>query len=506
MYPDRKKHQGIPGRLPSGRALPETRDTLERMLRDAGIALNRAQLDLLWRFHSFVRAHNEACDLTRLRSFPDFVVKHYIDCLVVPSLVRLPSPLLDIGTGAGFPGIPLKIAVPDCVIILAEGRSKKAEFLRMALKELGLEGISVFGRGILPGRLDRSVGGVITRALESASETLLRVTDILEPGGSVILMKGPHGSMEIPEALGRCEGAFRLRSDIPYTLAGTSNRRRLIVFEKISPPQRVGATHRVAPTSCSGEVAITSAVNQSFKEWKTLRSGRGLKKTGLALVAGRKIISEAALLRPGMVRAWIGAPRLEPPPASIPDGIPRYTLSAELFRELDVHGTGYPLLLVSIPEFRPLETSALREGIVLLLPFQDPANVGAAIRSAAAFGVHSVVLLREAANPFHSKSIRSGGASVFLTDFYEGPSIRELEGALPIPIVALSPEGTDISEYTFPERFALLPGVEGPGLPEGLRPDDRVKIPMEQHVESLNAAAAVAIALFELQRRKRLGK
>ena len=486
----------MPGASKRGRALSETRDTLGLMLCEAGIALSRTQIDLLWRFHTLVRSHNEEYDLTRLRSFHDFVVKHYIDCLLVPSFFRLPSPLLDIGTGAGFPGIPLKIAVPECEVILAEGRSKRVEFLRMVLETLGLERISVFGRGILPGRLGRKVGGVITRALESASETLTRVSDILEPGGSVILMKGPNGNEEIPGALERCGGEFRLHSDIPYTIAGTHNRRRLIVFKKISPPKTKNSA-----SARTGECEITSASNPSFKEWKTLLTGRGIRKTGLALIAGRKIITEAMRLRPGMVRAWIGAPRLESPPDSLPNGTTRYSLSAELFRELDTYGTGYPLLLVCVPEFHPLEESGPGEGIVLLMPFQDPVNVGTAIRSAAAFGVRSVVLLSEAANPFHPKSIRSGGTAVFMTDFYEGPSIRELEGALPLPIVALSAKGTDISAFTFPERFALLPGVEGPGLPEGLRPDFTVRIPMAPHVESLNAAAAVAIALFEWRRR-----
>ncbi len=73
------------------------------MLGDAGIVLDGDGLGRLWRFHGLIRSHNDDNDLTRLRSFRDFVVKHYIDCLVVPSLIRLPSPLLDIGTGAGFP-------------------------------------------------------------------------------------------------------------------------------------------------------------------------------------------------------------------------------------------------------------------------------------------------------------------------------------------------------------------------------------------------------------------
>jgi 16S rRNA (guanine(527)-N(7))-methyltransferase RsmG len=470
--------------------LPETRETLDSMLRGAGLKLDAGQIDRLWRFHTLIRNHDEPLDLTRLRTFRDFVVKHYMDCLLVPTLTRLPSPLLDIGTGAGFPGIPLKIAVPGCEIILAESRTKRVEFLRMAVETLGLEGISIFGKGILPGRLGMTVGGVITRALESASQTLARVADILDQGGLVILMKGPRGGEEIPEALERYGGDFRLKSDIPYLIPGTRNHRRLIVFEKVSP-------RKVQPDSPHADaIAITSQSNPAFREWKSLLGGRGIRKAGLALVSGRKIIEEVIQLRPEMIRAWIRSPRQEEPPASFPEGIPTHVLSAELFRELDVHGTGYPLLLVGIEDFTPLSEGAPEEDVVLLIPFQDPANVGAAIRSAAAFGIRSVVLLREAAHPFHPKSIRAGGTAVFLTRYFEGPSIESVGVEMSLPVVALSPDGADIRSFRFPRRFALLPGREGPGLPEGMTPYAAVRIPMEPDIESLNAAASVAVALF----------
>jgi tRNA G18 (ribose-2'-O)-methylase SpoU len=75
----------------------------------------------------------------------------------------------------------------------------------------------------------------------------------------------------------------------------------------------------------------------------------------------------------------------------------------------------------------------------------------------------------------------------------EGPSIQDLPANL--PLIALSTEGRDIATFTFPDRFALLPGVEGPGLPKRLRPHS-LAIPIEGGVESLNAAAATAIVLY----------
>ncbi|MHB9028858.1 MAG: TrmH family RNA methyltransferase, partial [Candidatus Latescibacterota bacterium] len=404
---------------------------------------------------------------------------------------------LDIGTGAGFPGIPLKIAAPELELILSESRSKRNEFLRIAIGHIGLHGIEVLGRGILPGRPEKKVAGVISRAVESSAETLGRVRDLLDAGGLVILMKGPGGEDEIAEALRLYGNLFRLRNSIPYTLPGTTHHRKLIVFEKIVPAESASKS----PEKHEG-TEITSSANPSYKEWRSLLSGRGIRKTGHALVSGAKTIGEIFRLKPEIILAGIDFPHAAEPPLNLPPDTPRFRLSRELFNELDVHGTGYPLLLVRVPPLRAFDVPALPKGAVPFIAFQDPANVGAVIRSAAAFNVRTIVLLRESANPYHPKSIRAAGTALFLVEFMEGPSIQDIESA-GIPIVALSGEGSDIRRFVFPKRFALLPGMEGPGLPGELPLAAKVSIPIAPDVESLNAAAAVSIALYEWRRREK---
>ena len=104
-------------------------DTLNALLQRAGIALNQRQLESLWRFHNLLRRRNAELNLTRIFSFESIVVKHYVDCLCVGDRVSLPSPLLDVGTGPGFPGVPLKIRYPDLHVILAEPRPERVAFL-----------------------------------------------------------------------------------------------------------------------------------------------------------------------------------------------------------------------------------------------------------------------------------------------------------------------------------------------------------------------------------------
>ncbi len=121
--------------------------------------------------------------------------------------------------------------------------------------------------------------------------------------------------------------------------------------------------------------------------------------------------------------------------------------------------------------------------------------MGAVIRSAAAFGVSRVILLQEAAHPFLPRAIRAAGSDLLRVPLLEGPSIAELKIA-GAPVVTLAAAGRDLRDCAWPAAFALIPGIEGPGLPEHLARENPVAIPMAPGVESLNAAVATGIALY----------
>ena len=95
---------------------------LETILERCGVLLDHTQLDLLWRYHQILRKANVELNLTRLHKFESMVLKHYVDSLLVVRYVELPAHLIDMGSGPGLPGIPLKIARPEVHMILAEPR------------------------------------------------------------------------------------------------------------------------------------------------------------------------------------------------------------------------------------------------------------------------------------------------------------------------------------------------------------------------------------------------
>lgn len=231
-----KFHQGrrsSPKRLAPG--LPALKGWFER----SNLPLTEEQYKRLWQYHTLLRQRNEAYDLTRIYQFDSMVQKHYIDSILPVRLLggRLPSPLLDIGTGAGLPGIPLKIVCPHVQIILSEGRHRRVRFLHEAVDALNLKGIEIYEGKIYAG-YDRPVQGVITRAVEPIRSTLARVRRCLAQGGQAIFMKGPQCDPEIREGLDRFSADYALVRDISYQIPHSPHQRRLLVFERLAnePP------------------------------------------------------------------------------------------------------------------------------------------------------------------------------------------------------------------------------------------------------------------------------
>lgn len=467
---------------------------MDAILRDCGIALSRHQLGQLWAYHNLLRQSNPELNLTRIHNFRNMVEKLYVDSILPGQMMDLPSPLLDLGTGPGMPGIPLKIAFPELAVTLAESRGKRVEFLETAVSHLGLENVGVVGKSITS-RFETPVNAVITRAVEVIPKTLLRITGCLAKGGLAVFMKGPECDAEIQAATDAFGDSFRLRQDINYRIPGTPNDRRLVVFERTDTPmreQRNTAMQRHLMTE------IESEQNAVFKDLKKLLSGKGIKKSQTALISGAKQVAEALSRFPESCMAWISTPGSNPPPDGAPDAMRWYQLAPPLFKTLDVIGTNAPLLLMRTPKVQLWDPAqGLPRGASVLVPFQDPENVGAVIRSAVAFGIDRVILLAESAHPFHPKAVRASGGAVFLADLWEGPSVHALPEDL--AIVPLSGEGPPIGGFAFPDTFAFLPGIEGPGLPDRFR-DRAVSIPIQKEVESLNAATAAAVAFYEWSR------
>lgn len=440
-----------------------------------------AKAQMLQHHWQALDASPDRSDLTRLEGAHEIALKHYLDSAMPLKFMKLPSPLLDIGSGAGFPGLVLKILSPETRVILGENRPKRVEFMQQIIKDLQLTDVEVFAHRIGP-NFPLEINGVVTRALESARDTLYRVQPFLPEGGRVILLKGPRGIDEISEAVAELQD-FTHSKTYAFNLNGTSHERQIVVYERRVESIRKNENRRV------GSIEITSRANDRFKALLSLTEARGIQKQKQFLVSGQKLVDELA--SSPQLMAIIASSEHTPVA-----GGKMITLAPVLFRELDVLGTKSPLALMALAEPRHWNPEDTHEGITVFLPFQDPANIGSAIRSAAAFGVNRVVLLKEAASPYLPKAVRAAANAIFGIELLLGPSLAQLV-QMPLDIYRLDLHGENLRSIKIQSPFLLLAGVEGYGF-KSTGNSKPVSIEVSKNVESLNAQTALAIALYEL--------
>jgi len=220
--------------------------------RQFGLRLSRAQLSALAIYERELMDWNTRFNLTAIRDPQEIHIKHFLDSLTCLIAMREPLQgwLIDIGTGAGFPGIPLKIMRPKMQLTLVESVGKKAEFCRHVVKILDLQGVEVVQeRAETLGqaanyreRYDWAVARAVA-ILPVLAEYLLPLVRV---GGSMLAMKGESGPAEAHSA----EHALRvlgghLRQLMPVTLPGVAEERYLVVIDKVAAtpngyPRKVG--------------------------------------------------------------------------------------------------------------------------------------------------------------------------------------------------------------------------------------------------------------------------
>ena len=239
---------------------------------------------------------------------------------------------------------------------------------------------------------------------------------------------------------------------------------------------------------------IESPQNTHAKRWNDLHDGRGIRRHGEFLLAGRKSVPEALKRHPDRFQAVLVCDPQDAAGLLLPDGIDRFRISRSLFDKLDVSGTNFPLLVGKAPALPRADLNAAPRGLELVCALGDPSNLGALLRSAAAFGARRVILMEEAAHPFHPRALRAAANAQFELELLAGPSLAKMEGAAG-PLVALDATGDDMAAFQWPRDLRLVLGEEGLGVPAALS-IRRLSIPTTGVMESLNATVAASLALY----------
>lgn len=172
-------------------------------LRQQDILLSRVSIEKLERLVSELLRWNQRHNLTAILSKEDVYEKHLIDSLTLLPFVQQKGRLLDIGSGAGFPGLPLKIACPALTVVAIEAVAKKVHFQRQVVRQLGLLGYSaVHGRAEVLGSETEYHHGfdlVTARALADLPRLAALARPFLAADGCLIAMKGPDVDGELAE-------------------------------------------------------------------------------------------------------------------------------------------------------------------------------------------------------------------------------------------------------------------------------------------------------------------
>lgn len=181
----------------------------------------------LLRYLQLMEKWNRVYNLTAIRERLQMVYQHLLDSLAIVPHVR-PNNVLDVGSGAGLPGIPLAIARPELQVTLLDSNRKKCAFLRQAMMELDLSNVSVDCARIETYRSERLFDTVVSRAFAETSVIAKLCVPQLAPGGAVLAMKGSAPEEEAKNVVGLAAVKAILRLQVP----GLGAERHLVVMTR----------------------------------------------------------------------------------------------------------------------------------------------------------------------------------------------------------------------------------------------------------------------------------
>jgi 16S rRNA (guanine527-N7)-methyltransferase len=214
----------------------EHRDLLLEGAKVFGIHLHDKEVEAFALYLGELLKWNQKINLTAIRTEKGIVLKHFLDSLSVSPYLSKTASLLDIGSGAGFPGIPLKIVHPSLEISLIDSVRKKIDFQRHIIRMLGLKGIEATHGRIQDQEIVQSMTGqfeaVISRAFSDLQTLLLLAFPFLKKGGILLAMKGHLEEEEINLFSKGEETRYRLQGTASFVLPKSSLKRSILLFEK----------------------------------------------------------------------------------------------------------------------------------------------------------------------------------------------------------------------------------------------------------------------------------
>lgn len=216
----------------------EFKKKMKFYLEELSIMFNEEQYKKFYKYMNLLLEWNEKINLTAITNKEDIILKHFIDSLTISKYIDKNSKLIDVGTGAGFPGIPIKIYRDDLEITLLDSLNKRVNFLNEVIKELKLENIvAIHGRAEEIGRNKkyREYFDVATsRAVANLSTLSEYLVPFVKEDGIIISMKGDNIEEEQEEAKRAIKvlGA-KIKKIDKFELPKSDIKRSLVILKKV---------------------------------------------------------------------------------------------------------------------------------------------------------------------------------------------------------------------------------------------------------------------------------
>lgn len=215
------------------------KSTLQAGAKELGISIDEGQVLTCERYCRILLRENDLYNLTSITDEKEIAIKHFVDSLTCSRARVFPEALkiVDVGSGAGFPGLPVKIFWPEKKVAIIESQEKKVKFLETAVKELELSGVDIVkGRAEDAGRnrlyRDR-FDLAVARAVAEICVLYEYCLPLVRTGGHFLAMKGPSADDELKRG-GRALEVLggRISEIIDVTLPMAGDRRKIVVIEK----------------------------------------------------------------------------------------------------------------------------------------------------------------------------------------------------------------------------------------------------------------------------------
>lgn len=230
--------------------------TLNARLQACGVTIPDDAVEKLCRYHELLLEWNEKMDLTAVTEEGEMVDRHYVDSLMaltVPGLIPESGSLIDVGTGAGFPGMPLAIACPQLSVTLVDAQQKRLTFLQAVIDALGLTNVRLFhARAEDSGRapeLREQFDLAVARAVAPTPVLAEYLLPFVRIGGKAVCWKGPALAEELEQGK---RAAFlvggKLGEPIPVTIPGRDWQHQLLPMAKVAKTARLYPRKSGTPT------------------------------------------------------------------------------------------------------------------------------------------------------------------------------------------------------------------------------------------------------------------